>query len=98
VPAGDLVVIPLTIYTRPGCHLCDEMKAVVARVATTFPVTLREIDISGDPALETRYGLEIPVLLVAGAKAAKYRIGERELIRILSARDASVKAPKNDGS
>jgi hypothetical protein len=79
-------LIPLTIYTRPGCHLCDDMKAVVARVAATIPVDVREVDISVDPALEKRYGLEIPVLLVAGVKAAKYRIGEPELVRILRAR------------
>jgi hypothetical protein len=86
VPAGHLFVIPLTIYTRPGCHLCDEMKAVVARVATTMPVEVREVDISVDPALEKLYGLEIPVLLIAGVKAAKHRIAEPELVRILNAR------------
>ena len=64
----------LTLYSRPGCHLCDEMKAVVARVATAVPLALEEIDISTDPALEARYGLEIPVLLVDGKKAAKYRV------------------------
>jgi hypothetical protein len=79
-------VIALTIYSRPGCHLCDEMKAVVGRVAQTIPLSLEEIDISTDPELETRYGLEIPVLLVEGKKAAKYRIGEEELARVLTAR------------
>lgn len=87
---------PVTIYTRPGCHLCEEMKAMVARVATTIPLELREIDISGDPALEARYGLEIPVLLVAGTKAAKYRIGEPELIRILSTRRVSVEPAEGE--
>ena len=76
----------LTLYSRPGCHLCDEMKAVVARVATAVPLALEEIDISTDPALEARYGLEIPVLLVDGKKAAKYRVTEDELRRILIAR------------
>jgi len=79
-------VIALTIYSRPGCHLCDEMKAVVGRVAQTIPLSLEEIDISTDPELETRYGLEIPVLLVEGKKAAKYRIAERELVRLLAGR------------
>ena len=79
-------MIALTIYSRPGCHLCDEMKAVVGRVAQTIPLSLEEIDISTDPELETRYGLEIPVLLVEGKKAAKYRIGEEELARMLAGR------------
>ena len=77
----------LTIYSRPGCHLCDEMKAVVERVARSAaaPIRIEEIDISTDPALEARYGVEIPVLLVDGKKVAKYRIGEEALRRILSA-------------
>ncbi len=79
-------LLALTIYSRPGCHLCEEMKTVVARVARTVELTLQEIDISTDPALEQRYGLEIPVLLVDGKKAAKYRVTETELMRILNAR------------
>ncbi len=74
----------LTLYSRPGCHLCDDMKAIVERVAQTIPITLEEIDISTDPELEARYGLEIPVLLVEGKKAAKYRIAEEDLRRLLS--------------
>ena len=76
----------LTIYSRPGCHLCDEMKAVVRRVSASIPISLEEIDISGDTELERVYGLEIPVLLADGQKVAKYRIGEGELLRILTAR------------
>ena len=78
----------LTIYSRPGCHLCDEMKAVVRRVvaSTVAPIAIEEIDISTDPDLEARYGVEIPVLLVDGKKAAKYRITEGELTRIVRAR------------
>jgi glutaredoxin len=77
----------LTIYSRPGCHLCDDMKALVARVARTAatPIAIEEIDITTDPALETRYGAEIPVLLVNGKKAAKYRIAEDALRRWLMA-------------
>jgi thiol-disulfide isomerase/thioredoxin len=82
------VVIVLTLYSRPGCHLCDEMKAVVQRAAHAVDasITVEEIDISTDPELEARYGLEIPVLLVDGKKAAKYRVAEGELARLLSAR------------
>ena len=80
-------MIALTLYSRPGCHLCDEMKVVVQRVAQSAsePVTIEVVDISTDPGLETRYGLEIPVLLVNGRKAAKYRVTETELARMLSA-------------
>ena len=81
-------MIAFTIYSRPGCHLCDEMKAVVERVAgSTAPAaTIDVIDISSDPDLESRYGLEIPVLLVNGKKAAKYRVTGEELRRIVEGR------------
>jgi hypothetical protein len=81
-------VIVLTLYSRPGCHLCDEMKGVVQRVigAAEVPATVEEIDISTDAHLEERYGLEIPVLLIDGRKAAKYRVTEAELTRILRER------------
>jgi glutaredoxin len=82
------LVIALTIYSRPGCHLCDEMKAAVRRVArwVTAPITIEEIDISTDPDLEARYGLEIPVLLLDGKKVAKYRVSDEDLTRLLRAR------------
>jgi len=79
-------VIRLTIYSRPGCHLCDEMKAVVTRVGRRIAIDLEEVDISGNPDLEARYGLEIPVLMVDGRKAAKYRISEEDLRRLIAAR------------
>ena len=82
----QLLMLTVTVYSRPGCHLCDEMKAVVDRVAKWVPFTMDIIDISNDPQLEARYGLEIPVLLINGRKAAKYRVTQDELRRILEAR------------
>lgn len=79
-------MIQVSIYTRPGCHLCDEMKAVVGRVARHVPIALAEVDISLDRELEALYGLEIPVLMIDGRKAAKYRVTEGELRRILEGR------------
>ena len=79
-------MIAVSIYSRPGCHLCDDMKAVVHKVARTIPLSFEEIDISKDAALEAEFGLEIPVLFVAGKKAAKYRVGEEELRKILAGR------------
>jgi hypothetical protein len=82
------IVIALTLYSRPGCHLCDEMKVVVERVVPTIaePVSLEIVDISTDASLEATYGLEIPVLLVNGKKAAKYRVADTDLRRVLQER------------
>jgi hypothetical protein len=83
--------VTLTIYSRPGCHLCDDMKAVVKRVVQDVDdvsdrASIKEVDISTDPALETLYGLEIPVLLIDGKKVAKYRVTEDALKRLLADR------------
>jgi glutaredoxin len=77
-------LLHLRIYSKPGCHLCDEMKAVVQRVLQgREDSSLEEVDISNDSGLIERYGMEIPVLFIDGKKAAKYRITETELTRIL---------------
>ena len=78
----------VTIYSKPDCHLCHEMKAAVQRVLRgRTGIPLEEIDISKDPALLDRYGLEVPVLIIDGKKVAKYRVTEAELTRMLDSRD-----------
>jgi hypothetical protein len=79
--------ITLTIFSRPGCHLCHEMRLVVERVVRDLGTAARidEVDIEGDDALEARYGSEIPVLLINGKRAAKYRVSEADLRRRLLA-------------
>ena len=63
------------------------MKAIVHRVlGGDAHTSIEEIDISGDPVLLDRYGLEIPVLMIDGKKAAKYRISEAELRRMATGR------------
>ncbi len=69
----------LTLYTRDGCHLCDDVKAVLDTVRTEIPFALTIVDIDTDPALQAMYGLEIPVVLVDGRKAYKYRVDPRAL-------------------
>ena len=66
------------------------MKAVVRRLAETFPLAVEDIDISTDPELDRRYGLEIPVLVIDGRKAAKYRVTEDALRRMLGSRPATL--------
>ena len=81
----------LTLYSRPGCHLCDEMQAVVDRLGSRVPLELNVVDISTDPMLEKQFGAEIPVLMIEGRKAAKFRVTEDELERRLR-NDSGLKA------
>lgn len=73
----------LTLYSRAECCLCDEMKAVIARVAGKVPLELCEIDVDGSPELQARYGTEVPVLFIDGRKAFKYRVSAGELEKSL---------------
>lgn len=72
-------LIQIDIYSRPGCHLCDEAKEVVERVRARFPFSLRVIDIETDPELQKSYGEQIPVVFINGNKAFKFRVDEAEL-------------------
>jgi hypothetical protein len=76
----------LTLYSKPGCHLCDEMKKVIDTVSARVPLALEVVDISADEDLMERYGLEIPVLMIDGKKAAKYRVTAAELERVCRGR------------
>ena len=69
--------------------MCDEMKSLVTRVVSAeagpaATASIEVVDISTDPDLEARYGLEIPVLLIDGKKVAKYRVTEEALRRLLA--------------
>jgi glutaredoxin len=64
----------LILYGRADCHLCHEMRTVVDAVARDVRFELDEVDVDGDPALVAAYGEEVPVLLVNGRKAFKYRV------------------------
>jgi len=70
--------VKVDIYSRPGCHLCDEAKEVIDRVGRRVAFTLRVINIETDPELEKKYGEEIPVVFVNGMLAFKYRVDEAE--------------------
>jgi glutaredoxin len=77
-------MIELTLYSRADCELCREMEEVIASELARFSARLEKIDIGGNPELEARFGLEVPVLFVNGRKAFKYRCTARELRKRLS--------------
>lgn len=76
--------LQLTLYSRPGCHLCDEMKEIVLPIAAEIGAVVDEIDISTSAALEAEYGYDIPVLLVNGRKAFKHQLTAREFRKRLA--------------
>jgi glutaredoxin len=64
----------VTLYTRPGCHLCEEARAAIAPVVAEFGAQLREVNIDDDAVLKERYEWDIPVIFIGSRKAAKHRV------------------------
>lgn len=88
----NLHVEPLevTLYTRTGCHLCDEAKSQIAPVLMEFGARLREVNIDADPVLRERYNVDVPVIFLGDRKIAKHRIDLSQFRRqILEARRRS---------
>lgn len=71
----------VTIYTRPGCHLCEEAKKHILAAGYEGEFTLEEVNIAEDPALRERYGYDIPVILINGVKVFKHRVEAGEFRR-----------------
>jgi glutaredoxin len=64
----------VTLYTRPGCHLCDEAKAGIAPILLEFGALLREVNVDEDVVLKERYGWDVPVIFIGPRKVAKHRV------------------------
>jgi hypothetical protein len=69
----------VVLLGKPGCHLCDDARAVVARVCGELGVGWQELSILDDPALEARYWEQIPVTLVDGRQHDFWRVDEARL-------------------
>jgi glutaredoxin len=69
----------ITLLTRPGCHLCADARAVVARVAADLGISWDERDITESPDDLAQYGEMIPVTLVDGIQHDFWRVSEQRL-------------------
>jgi glutaredoxin len=82
--------VPLvTLYGKPGCHLCDDAREVVERVRAEHPFELREVDVSLDPVVHREYGERIPVLELDGEELFEFHVDEAELARRVGRVDGS---------
>lgn len=73
----------VTLYSRPGCHLCEEAKTAIAPLLREFDAVLREVNIDEDAVLKKRYGWDIPVIFIGAHKAAKHRVDVTQFRRQL---------------
>lgn len=74
----------VTLYSRPGCHLCDEARAVIESVCGELGEDYAEVSIDDDPDLRRRYAEEIPVTLVDGRQHDYWRVDPARLRRALT--------------
>jgi glutaredoxin len=79
----------VVLYTKPGCRLCEKMKAEMKRADVDNLYTLEEIDIEKDEALWARYRYEIPVLLINGVEAFRHRLNAAEFKARLTSASAN---------
>ena len=75
----------VVLYSKPGCHLCDDARAVIELVCAELEEGYDEIDISTSAELMSRYGEEIPVTFVDGAQHDYWRVDAERLRAALQA-------------
>lgn len=83
---GRLAVVSpneITLYTREGCHLCEEAKAGILSLISEFGATLHEVDIDDDPLLHDMYTNDVPVIFLGSRMIAQHRLDPAQLRRQL---------------
>jgi glutaredoxin len=71
-----MVAIRVELFTRRGCHLCDDAKAVLLSLRAERPFELVETDVDANYALQQAYGLLVPVIVVDGRRVSELRVDE----------------------
>jgi glutaredoxin len=84
--------LDVTLYTRPGCHLCEEAKAQIGPLLQRGGARLHEINIDADPALRALYDYDVPVILLGARKVAKHRVDLEQFQRQLEEASRSERA------
>jgi glutaredoxin len=75
----------VTLYSRPGCHLCADARAIIEQVCADLGETYAEVSIDDDPALRERFTDEVPVTFVDGRQHDFWRVDEQRLRAALTA-------------
>lgn len=66
------------VYSKPGCHLCEEAKAAIMSSGCTDWFVLQEVNIETDPELNSRYQFDIPVITIEGVVRFIHRVDTKE--------------------
>jgi len=77
----------VVVYLREGCHLCETVKETLVQLQGGADFHWREVDIDANPQLRQKYNDEVPVVLIDGRKAFKYRMDGHQFLRALAGRE-----------
>ena len=75
--------VHVVLYSRPGCHLCDEARAVLEAERARTPFDLEELDIETDDELLKEFGIRIPVVAIDGVERFEIAVDPGELARLV---------------
>ena len=76
------------VYSRPGCHLCDEAKAAIESAECGELFTLEIVSIEGNLELLAKYRDDIPVVTINGVEAFKHRVDQHQFKKRILATDS----------
>jgi glutaredoxin len=77
-------MLQVTLYSKAGCHLCDEARAHLEEMAATHAIIIDEIDIRRDTSLFERYRYRIPVIVVDGTERLEGRIEASQIYELVA--------------
>jgi glutaredoxin len=78
-------VATVVLYARPGCHLCDDARAVIEAARAEVAFVFEEVDIETDDALVRDYGLRIPVVAIDGDEVFEIAVDRTSLLAAVAA-------------
>ena len=84
--------LDVTLYTRSGCHLCEEAKEQIGPLLRRAGASLREVNIDADATLRERYDYEVPVIFLGARKVAKHRVDVERFRKQLDEASRDVRA------
>lgn len=81
----------VVLYAKPGCHLCEDMRALVDAALAGTGLAVDEIDITRDLELFVRFRHDVPVLEIDGREVARHRVSAAKVAAALTAAGKSAR-------
>ena len=78
-PVAESVESRVVVFTREGCHLCEQAIVVIAEVCRETGATYRTVDIDSEPQLQQQYNDQVPVTFVDGRQHDFWRVDPQRL-------------------